>query len=198
MAVIGLSKPYIATYSNNGTTVTYETAALLGKAVSLELSLDGGSDNTLYADNAPVETDNQFAGGSLTITTDDIDAATFKTILGLVEENAVGGSALETGTKWEVFNDSQATPYMGFGGIVKKKVGGSIKYVAVAFDKIQFQNPAMSVNTQGDSIEWQTNELTATLMRSDNASHSWRRLSTPCETEAGAEAALLGFFNPPA
>lgn len=197
MAVIGLSKPYIATYSNNGSTVTYETAALLGKAVSLELSLDGGSDNTLYADNAPAETDNQFAGGSITITTDDIDAATFKKILGLTEAS-VTGTGVEEGTKWEIFDDAQNTPYMGFGGIVKKKVGGSIKYVAVAFDKIQFQNPAMSVNTQGDSIEWQTNELTATLMRSDNSTHSWRRISTPCTTEDAAVATLLLFFNPPA
>lgn len=195
MAKIGLSKPYIAVYSNTGSTVTYGTAKLLGKAVSLELSLEGGSDNILYADNAPAESDNQFSGGTLTITTDDIDAAVFKEVLGLVEE-AISGTGLPAGAKWEVFNDNQATPYLGFGGIVKKKVSGAVKYMAVAFDKIQFNNPSLSVNTQGETIEWQTDEMGAKIMRSDKTTHDWRRHSTLVDSEADAEAILLSYFNP--
>ena len=40
---------------------------------------------------------------------------------------------------------------------------------------------------QGETIEWQVPELTATIMRDDSAKHRWKREAT-FTTEAQAEA----------
>ena len=76
-----------------------------------------------------------------------------------------------------------------------KKVNGATKYVAVIYNKVQFQNLNDSATTKGETIEWQTPELTATLMRSDNVKHEWKRITTDLDTEAEAEAAILAFFG---
>ena len=73
MATIGLSKPYYAVYNYNGSgQPTYSNGGVLGKATEMSLSLDAGDANILYADNGPAESDNQFTGGSYSITTDDL------------------------------------------------------------------------------------------------------------------------------
>ena len=194
MASIGLSKPYAAVYSNTGTTVTYSSGAVCGKAVSLDISLDDGSDNILYADNAPAESDNQFAGGTLTLGTDDLYADVMKNFIGM-EEAAVSGTGLPTGAKWYKNNDNQVTPYLGFGAIAKKKVGGVTKYVAIVLHKIQFANLSQNLETQGETITWQTPEITAQIMRSDNAAHDWRWISSDLDTEADAELLIKDVLN---
>ena len=195
MAVVGLSKPYIAKYSNTGTTVTYTQPTLIGKAITLSLSLNSGSENILYADNAPAESDNQFSGGSLTIGTDNLSAEAMLSIFGTKEEAINADGVSTTDAKWLVHDDDQIIPYVGFAGIIMKKVGGLTKYVAVVYNKVQFQNLNDSATTKGETVEWQTPELTATLMRSDNVKHEWKRISTDLDTEAEAEAAILAFFG---
>ena len=195
MAVVGLSKPYIAKYSNTGTTVTYTQPTLIGKAITMSLSLNSGSENILYADNAPAESDNQFSGGSLTIGTDNLSAEAMLSIFGTKEEAINADGVSTTDAKWLVHDDDQIIPYVGFAGIIMKKVGGLTKYVAVVYNKVQFQNLNDSATTKGETVEWQTPELTATLMRSDNVKHEWKRISTDLDTEAEAEAAILAFFG---
>lgn len=195
MAVVGLSKPYIAKYSNTGTTVTYTQPTLIGKAITMSLSLNSGSENILYADNAPAESDNQFSGGSLTIGTDNLSAEAMLSIFGTKEEAINADGVSTSDAKWLVHDDDQIIPYVGFAGIIMKKVGGFTKYVAVVYNKVQFQNLNDSATTKGETIEWQTPELTATLMRSDNVKHEWKRITTDLDTEAEAEAAILAFFG---
>lgn len=195
MAVVGLSKPYIAKYSNTGTTVTYTQPTLIGKAITMSLSLKSGSENILYADNAPAESDNQFSGGSLTIGTDNLSAEAMLSIFGTKEEAINADGVSTSDAKWLVHDDDQIIPYVGFAGIIMKKVGGLTKYVAVVYNKVQFQNLNDSATTKGETIEWQTPELTATLMRSDNVKHEWKRITTDLDTEAEAEAAILAFFG---
>ena len=193
MARIGLSKPYAAVYAVSGGTVSYTSGKLCGKAISLELSLEGGNDNILYADNAPCESDTQFAGGSLTIGTDDLYADVMKTFLGMPEESitTTGFTNFTTASpKWYKNNDDQVVPYLGFGAIAKKKIGGAIKYVAIIFNKIQFANLAQSMETQGDTVSWQTESIEATVMRDDSTKHDWRWISSDLDTETDAETLI--------
>lgn len=187
MATIGLSKPYYAIYSDGGGTPTYTGGALIGKATEMSLELEGADANILYADNGPAESDNQFAGGTLTISTDDLLPEPMKAIFGLKEEELADSGS---GAKWIVFDDDQDIPYVGFGGIIKKKQSGAVKWVALVLTKVQFANPGVNAVTQGETIEWQTSELTATVMRDDSAKHKWKMVSTPLDTEAAAEAAI--------
>ena len=47
--------------------------------------------------------------------------------------------------------------------------------------------PNDAATTQGETIEWQTPQLTGTIMRDDSAKHAWKREAT-FTTEAQAEA----------
>ena len=187
MATIGLSKPYYAKYSNSGSTVTYTGGALLGKAVELSMELEGAESNVLYADNGPAESANQFAGGTLTITTDDLLPEAAAGILGLTLQTVTNENIQTETPKELVFGDGQVIPYVGFGVIVKKQKDGVNKWLGLVYPKVQFTNPGISAVTQGETIEWQTPELTATILRDDTAAHNWCRYSL-LDSEADAEA----------
>ena len=190
MAGIGLSKPYYAIYNANGGNPTYTAGGLIGKATELTLELEGADANVLYADNAAAESDNQFAGGTLTLSTDDLLPEPMMGILGIVQK-AIDADGVTTSTpQWLVYNDEQNIPYVGFGGIIKAKQSGVTKWIALVFTKVQFANPGNNAVTQGETVEWQTKELTATVMRDDSAAHTWQMQSTPLDSEADAEAAI--------
>ena len=196
MPKIGLSKPYVANYSNNGTTVTYSNVGVIGRYTELQINLDNSEDNDFYSDNAVSETDNQFPGGTAAITTDDLSPEAMVKALGMVQEQITGVSGVTTeGAAWIVNNDNQQLPFLGLGGIIKKKQNGAIGYVAVVLDKVRFRNMSNSFTTQGRTIEWQTSSLTADIYRSDRATHDWRRFSTVFPTEAEAEAALVAYLG---
>ena len=195
MAVIGLSKPYYGIYSATGNVVSYANGAVMGKATEANIEIDTTEDNNLYADNAIAETDRSFAGGTLTLSTDDLSQDVAKAILGLTENTITGIEGVtDTSVKELVYDDTQTTPYLGVGFIVKKKVGGAYKWRAVVLSKVMFSVPADAATTQGESIEWQVPELSATIMRDDSATHMWKREAT-FTTEAQAEAYIKARLN---
>ena len=195
MANIGLSKPYIAKYKNTGGTVTYTSRSVLGKYTKIDISLDSADENILYADNGPAETDSQFSGGTVTVTTDDLRPDVFKEALGLVEAAIAGTIGTTNPTpKWLIFDDQQNAHYFALGGIIKKKVDGVYRYQAFVLEKIKFRNPDLSLTTQGETIEWKTPELEATIHRSDATNHPWYRISTLLESEEDAVAAIEGYL----
>lgn len=194
MANIGLSKPYIATYVNTSGTVTYSARTVLGKYTNLDISLDDGDDNALYADNGIAESDNQFAGGTVTVTTDDLRPEAFKTALGLVESAIATTLSDSENAKWMIFDDQQNAPYFALGGIIKKKVDGAYAYQAFVLEKVKFKNPSLSLATQGDSIEWQTPEIEAKIERSDASNHPWYRISTLLGSEDDAVTVLEAYL----
>lgn len=188
MATIGLSKPYYGIYSASGTTVSYTDGAVMGKATEANIEIDTTEDNNLYGDNAIAEADRSFAGGTLTLSTTDLSQEVSKAILGL-KESAITGieGVTDTSVKELIYDDDQSTPYLGVGFIIKKKVNGAYRWRAVVLTKVMFSVPADAATTQGESIEWQTPELSATIMRDDSATHMWKREAT-FTTEVQAEA----------
>ncbi|MBQ8109695.1 MAG: hypothetical protein IJ124_06015 [Clostridia bacterium] len=195
MATIGLSKPYFAIYSASGGDIGYTDGGVLGKFTEMSIELEDGGSNILYADNAPAESDNQFAGGTVSITTDELRADAMQAVLGLTKETITSSAISTEGAAWLVHNDNQAIPYLGIGGIAKKKVDGAVGYVGIVLDKVMLRNPNESITTQGETIEWQTPALEGTIFRSDKASHDWKRVTTLLATEAEAEAAIKQYLN---
>lgn len=188
MATIGLSKPHYAIYSNAGNSVTYSSGGLIAKAVEANVEINTSEDNNLYADNVIAETDRQFTGGTLTLQTDDLSQEVSKAILG-VKEQAISSvtGVTDEDAKELIFDDTQSTPYLGIGFVIKKVVNGTTMWRAVVLTKVMFSVPNDSATTQGESIEWQTPELSATIMRDDSANHMWKREAT-FTTEAQAVA----------
>lgn len=196
MASIGLSKPYWAKYTNNGSTVTRTGGGVLGKYTELTMELNSEDDNILYGDNGPAESDNTFSGGTVTLGTTELLPEVGKEILGQSSVDVGSTPTLTTtGAKWYVDDDTQAAPYIAFGGILKKKVDGAVKWVAFVFEKVQFTTPGMEATTQGKTVEWKTPSLKATIMRSDAENHPWRRMSSLLDSEADAEALVKSYLN---
>lgn len=196
MATIGLSKPYYAIYANNGSSVTRSNGGVMGKYTKLSISLNGGNDNVLYGDNAPAESDNTFSGGTATLGTTELMPDIAQAILGVSKEAIGTTPTLETKDAfWNVYDDNQAAPYIAVGGILKKKVDGAIKWVAFVLEKVQFTTPGTEATTQGETIEWQTPELEATIMRSDAPNHPWFRQSSLLDSEADAETLVKSYLN---
>lgn len=188
MATIGLSKPYYAIYAEAGGVVSYSDGAVMGKATEANISIETTEDNNLYGDNGLAETDRRFANGILTLSTTDLSQEVSKAILGLTEQAITGiDGVTDTSVKELVYDDTQVTPYLGVGFIIKKKVNGAYKWRGVVLPKIMFSVPEDAATTQGESIEWQTPELTGAIMRDDSATHAWKKEAT-FTSEAQAEA----------
>lgn len=185
MATIGVSKPYYGVYVNTDGTITYTGGAIFAKAVEFNATIDSSEDNNLYADNGIAEADRSFGGGSISITTDDIEQAAAAAILGITADTITVGT--ETSVSELVYDDDMTVPDLGFGIIIKKKKNGVDKYRAIFFHKIKFNIPEDAATTQGETIEWQTPTIEGTIMRDDSAKHGWKSEVT-VDTEALAVA----------
>ena len=195
MVTTGFSKPYVSEYSNTGTTVTYSNGMSLGRGVSLSLDIDTADDNNFYADNVIAETENsQFVSGSATITVDGLDpaAATLIFKLPATSNVEVGGKQVA----FQGYGEGMEPPYLGYGCVRRTRMNGEDKYWPVILPKIRFAIPSESMATQENSIDWQTQELTATVLRDDTVAHNWKYLSAEgMSTEAEAESAVKAFLN---
>lgn len=182
MARVGVSYPRYAIYNNTSGTVTYGGAKTMGKATTVTVEVENGGDNNLYADNAIAESANSFAGGTLTVGTDDLYDTAATDLLGLESDEG------------ELIRKADMTvPYVGVGFVIKHVQSGGNVYTGYILTKTQFTDPGITVNTQGESIEWQTPELTATIMKDDTEDGVWCRQKT-FDTESAAKAYVDAFF----
>ena len=191
MATIGLSKPYFAKYVNSGGSVSYQNGGLLAKAIEFGAQIDSGESNDLYADNGVAESDRSFQGGTMTMTTDDLTQEASAALLGItpvtISVNGVNVQEL-------IYDDQMTVPDLGIGVIIKKKKDGAYKYRAVVLTKVKFNIPDESATTQGETIEWQTPELSGLIQRDDSTYHAWKREAT-FDTEQDARDYIEEVLN---
>jgi hypothetical protein len=176
MAIKGLSKPVCANYTAVGNAVTYSDAYAADKAVEYSFEADVAEDKDLYADNQVAETAaGRFVSGKLTLKTADLAPELSKKILGLKTVTRQVGE--ETVTE-VVYDDDQVAPYLGFGIIEEHQIDNKTGYLPVVFPKIRFSIPADAATTRGDEVNWQTKEISGTVVRSDqvddNYNHPWK------------------------
>lgn len=182
---IGFSKPYVAIYDPS--TQALSNGQVLARGVSVSAEIEASDDNIFYADNQAAESDaGRFTGGTVTLTVDGLQTAAEKLIMGLP-------TAGDTG--WTAYNDDQAIPYVSIGFIVRYMSDGVESYVPFVFTKCKFAQPGIDASTMEDEIDWQTQELEASVMRGDDAKHTWREVGASVATEAAAEAALKTKFG---
>ena len=175
-------KPYVAVYTANEGTVTYSDGQVLARGVEVSISPDSSDDNKFYADNVLAESDSgRFTGGEVTLTVDGLFIAAERLIMGLPSAGADG---------WTAYDDDQNAPNMGVGFIVRYMSDGVTSYVPIVLSKVKFKPFETSAATQEEEIDWQTTELTATIMRGDDAKHTWKYVGSDVATEAAAEDAL--------
>lgn len=187
--ITGYSKPYVALYAAEGGTVTYTSGQYLARGVSVSLDVETGDSQNFYADNVLAESaSGVFSSGTATLTVDGLKDAARKLIMGLPAETTVEVSG--SSVKVQDYDDRQAIPYVGIGFVIRYMENGVTSYVPYVLTKAIFSEDGLEANTQEESIEFQTTELTATLMRDDSTNHMWRRIGEAQTTEAAAEAVI--------
>lgn len=182
---IGFSKPYVAIY--DPATQEYSDGQILARGVGVSAEIESSDDNIFYADNVAAESDaGRFTGGTVTLTVDGLFAAAEKLIMGLPTAGSDGFMA---------YDDDQAIPYVGIGFVVRYMSDGVETYTPFVFTKTKFTQIPIDANTMEDEIDWQTQELEATVMRGDDAKHTWKLVGGAESTEAAAEAKIKTKFG---
>lgn len=184
----GFSKPYVAKYNASGGVISFTEGRVLARGVNVQVAPDSSDDNGFYADNQLAESDNGvFTGGTLTLTVDGLLTSAEKMLMGLPEAGADG---------WIGYGDDQQVPDVAVGYIARYMSGGVTTYMPTILVKTKFNQLSLSAATQEQEIDWQTQELTARIMRGDDANHNWKYIPEESfATEAEAEAALRTKLN---
>lgn len=180
MAKIGLKNFYYSPATENPSTgaLTYSGATKPAKAISFTFE-PSISDATLYADDAIAEKDTSVNGGTCTMGVDRLDEETQSALLG--HTVAEGGE--------ETSNTDDVAPYVGLGRVVTLMQDGALKYRAVFFPKVKFQEPSSDNATKGETTEFGTYEISGTVV--PDAEGNWRYKKT-FDTEAEAVTYLTG------
>lgn len=179
---IGFSKPYVALYSESGGVITYSSGQLLARGVSVSAEPESSDNNNFYADNIVAESDaGRFTGGTVTLTVDGLLQDAEKLIQGLGAADADG---------FINYDDDQATPYVGIGFVVETMSEGVRYFTPVVFTKTRANQLVTNAETEGESIDWQTQEIEFSIFRDDSAKRCWKRVGGEMATEAAAEAAV--------
>lgn len=183
----GYSLPYVALYAASGTTVTYSSGQRLARGVSVSIEAEAEDSNIFYADNISAESaPGIFTSGTATFTVDGLKLDAERLIMGIPAADAAG---------FIHYGESLTVPYVGVGFIVRYMEDGVTSYVPVVLTKCRFVTPNEDAQTATDTIEWQTQEITATILRDDTSNHDWKLVGTAQTTEALAEAKVKTFFS---
>lgn len=137
----------------------------LGKAIDCKVSLELNSAE-LYGDDGLCESDYTFNKGTVTITVDDDDDTILAPLLGhdISEDGEI------------VRKDTDVAPYIAFGRILTKIVGGVYKYKVEYLSKVKFKDTMPDEATKGESIEFTTVSIEGSVMR--NIDGEWSKSKT--------------------
>lgn len=179
----GFSYPYVAIYDS--TDASYTGVQELARGVSVSIEPESSDNNPFYANNIEAENDaGKFNGGTMTLTVDGLLQSAEALIMGIV--------ATVDGIE---YGDSVEAPYVGIGFITRYRSGGETSYVPTLIRKVRFDVIGNDAETQEEDVDWQTQELTANIYRSDRSDRSWKWEGVEQATEAAAVTALLAKIN---
>ena len=165
MAGIGLYGVYYAKASISNGVLTGYTGGIktMGKAISASFEPESGDDNVLYANNGVAERDAAgSSGGTLTLTLDRLKQDAYADLYGLTVKAAtvltsVGGSGFD-------FGGDEVGNVVGVAFVRWNQEDNSrTHYQAVIYSHVLFSPPSDSYQTLGESVEWQTPEISGTV-----------------------------------
>lgn len=201
MAGIGMYGVYYSKATiANGIVTGYAGVKTMGKAISASFEPSTPDDNPLYANNAVAENDSSGAsGGTLTLTLDRLTQEAAADLYGLTVEDVevtVGdtpGTQVD-GTALKYTGNEQSAP-VGVAFIRQNQVDGVRNHEVILYRRATFSMPADSAQTMGESIEWQTPEIEASVMglEGDGTNAWFEQVIFP--TQEAAVAYITNYFK---
>lgn len=179
MAMVGLQHAVFApiTKETEGTALVYGTGVVVGRMMQADVTYERNTD-PLYADDVEAENDNSITGGTVTIGVDDIDDAARAVVFGDYQDGETG----------EYEDNSQASPYGGFGYVRTRRHKGVTSFVAYWIHKLQFGSTSESAQTKANTITWQTPTLNGNIMGVNNNANGQIRFRRRKEFTKAADA----------
>ena len=191
--ITGYSQPIVAKYTYSSNTISYSNKTPLARGVEVDMEVEIGDATNFFADNTISESvAGQFNGATATFTVDGLKDTARDLIAGLVTTKSIPVNSSTVSAK--VYDDLQVIPYVGIGFVVRYMENGVTTYAPVILPKAQFSPESLKAATQGESVEFQTTELQATIMRADDTNHSWKIIAEDQSTEAAAVAVIEAYF----
>ena len=182
MAGIGLYGVfYSKCVKENGVTTGYDgNVLMMGKAVSAGFEPTVPDDNPLYANNGIAENDiSSGSGGELSLTLDRMTLEVHADLYGSKVEdvNVTVGEETVSG-KEIVYKGSETSAPIGVAYIRLQQEDGERLHDVVFYREVAMSRPSEDAETMGESIEWQTPELTGNVAGlQGNGTQPWYRLS---------------------
>ena len=201
MAGIGMYGVYYSKATiADGVVTGYAGVQTMGKAISASFEPNTPDDNPLYANNAVAENDSSGAsGGTLTLTLDRLTQDAAADLYGLTVEDVdvtVGDSpgTQVDGTALKYTGTEQSAP-VGVAFIRQNQVDGVRNHEVILYRRVTFSMPADNAQTLGESIEWQTPEISGTVMGLEgDGSNAWfEQVIFP--TQEAAIAYITNYFK---
>lgn len=191
--VTGFGYPQVALYNAAAGVVTYSGVRDLARGVSISPQITTSSgDNILWLDNQAAERAKpKFRSGTLPMVVDGLRIESEMMIMGIPAEAT---ETVQVGTGKSVvftsYDNRQNIPYVGTGVTVQYQSNGIVFYQGFIYRKTQFDQFDIPAATEGQEIDWQTQNLTAQILVDDTARHAWKWFSELVETELEAYNAV--------
>ena len=189
MARIGFKKAkYNKIVGNTYATLTDSKVPVFEKVIDEKFAPEYNNAE-LYANDTLAESDYSFKKGTLSLTIADDNDELCAELFGNTNEDGEVTSTIE-----------DTIPEFAYGHIIPKMVGGARMYKVEFFPRVKFTKITSDNKTRGESVEFNTTALEATVYPLDTvingmAIGTWEKHKT-VETLAEAETYLDGLLTP--
>lgn len=170
----------------------------MGKAISASFEPNTPDDNPLYANNGESENDNSSAsGGTLTLTLDRLTKEAAADMYNLqVEETTVQVNGEPVTGKGLKYTGMEQSSPLGTAFVRMLQEDGVRKHEVVLYRRATYSMPAENAKTLGESIEWQTPEISGSVMGMEgDGTNAWYETFV-FPTQAAAIAYIESVFGP--
>ena len=175
MPQFGLKGIKCAKYVNTSGTISYTDAQKVGDAMTAQLELRY-AEGRLYAEDTLAECMKKAVGGTISLGVKYIETAAQKLMFGM-RENSRNITYIPTGTtvtatataKSLVIGGHDEGVYVGIAFYAPDMVDGVRKYTCVLIRKALFGPPSMSLQTAGESIQFNTPTTSGEFLADDSS-----------------------------
>ncbi len=174
MANIGMQgmKYALLEIANDGAE-SYKPAKSFAGAISASIT-PNSAEASLYGDDKLMEYASSFQNATVSLSVADDNDDVFSDLLGRQKETSTGRYRS---------NINDIVPYVGFGYIVSKIIGGKTKFRAQFFPKTKFKVFIPEASTKGENLEFKT--ITVEGVTMPNKYGDWE---SHCDVDTLAEA----------
>ena len=183
----GYSSPFVALYAESSGTVSYSSGQELARGVGIDIQITPTDGVIFYANNGAAESANGiFQSGQATLTVDGLFAAAERLIMGISAADSDG---------FTNYDDDQVAPYVGIGVVGRFMSDGVTSFTPFILPKCKFNIPNRTMQTAEDTVNFQSQELVAQILRDDSAKHKWIRVGGDETSESAAIAKIKTAFS---